>query len=127
VLWQCAWLPCRECAVRLLCHGCVLDRGSVRCVKARVLGCYAFSVLCQGKSAGLCVQCYVEVEPMVAPEPDGKRRQQDAAAQPGEGAALTVMCRSVFVLWCAMAVCWPVGYLLCLNTAVTVLEYDHCA
>jgi hypothetical protein len=44
-------------AVRVLCHGCVLDRGSVRCVKARVLGCCAFSVLCQGKSAWLlCVQ-----------------------------------------------------------------------
>jgi hypothetical protein len=44
-------------AARVLCHGCVLDRGSVRCVKARVPGCCAFSVLCQGKSAWLlCVQ-----------------------------------------------------------------------
>jgi hypothetical protein len=40
-------------AVSVLCHGCVLDRGSVRCVKARVLGCCAFSVLCQGNSAWL--------------------------------------------------------------------------
>jgi hypothetical protein len=44
------------------CNTCAqhADRGSVRCVKARVLGCYAFSVLCQGKSAWLlCVQCAV--------------------------------------------------------------------
>jgi hypothetical protein len=32
-------------------RGSVLDCGSVRCVKARVPGCCAFSVLCQGKSA----------------------------------------------------------------------------
>ena len=40
---------------------CVLDRGSVRCVKASVLGCCAFSVLCQGKSVWLLcvVQCAV--------------------------------------------------------------------
>jgi hypothetical protein len=91
----------------------VLDRGSVKATVAEFKATLA--------------ECYVEVEPMVEPKPDGKRSQQDAAAQPGEGAALTVMCRSVFVLWGAMAVCWPVGYLLWLNTAVTVLEYDHCA
>jgi hypothetical protein len=78
------------------CNTCAqhADRGSVRCVKARVLGCYAFSVLCQGKSAGLCVQCYVKVEPMVEPmvkysgqgrKPDGKRRQQDAQTRSGPG------------------------------------------
>jgi hypothetical protein len=100
----------------------VLDRGSVKATLETLAECGSVKATLE-----TLAECYVEVGPMVAPEPDGKRRQQDAAAQPGEGAALTVMCGSVFVLWGAMAVCWPVGYLLCLNTAVIVLEYDHCA